>query len=189
MGLFSSSKKAEPNRRPEEPAGALPTEAATSAAGLSAADHIAIRELIGRFACCIDFRDWDAFADLFTTTICVHLDPRTAPSPPTRVPAAAWAKVASASFEPYDSTHHLVTVDYVDASGEETEVVSHFQASHFLANPDGAPTFVQKGTYVHTVVRTDDGWRISGWNQDVRWGTGNRAVMDKAMERMPQELF
>ena len=189
MGLFSSKKK-HPDEplKPDDPTGELPTDEQTTFA--STADQLAIRELIGRFVCGIDFRDWDAFEALFTDMVSVKLDPRTAPSPPTAVPIALWRKVAAASFEPYDSTHHQVTVDYISFTDRDTaEVVSHFTASHFLANPDGGPTFVQKGTYQHQCARTEEGWRISGWVQDVRWGTGNRAVLDKAMEAMPKELF
>lgn len=185
MGLFSA-KKPEPTK-PETPSGELPTDASNSHG--SPADQLAIRELVGRFACGIDFRDWDAFANLFTDMVSVHLDPRTAPSPPTAVPIALWKKVAAASFEAYDSTHHLVVVDYITFTEKGAEAVSHFQASHFLANPDGSPTFVQKGTYKHQFERTDGGWKISGWEQDVRWGTGNRAVLDTANDKMPTELF
>ena len=189
MGLFSNKKRPDEPLKPETPGGQLPTATTKARAHGSPADQFAIRELIGRFACGIDFRDWDAFAALFTTMVNVHLDPRTAPSPPTAVPIAAWKKVAAASFEPYDSTHHQVTVDYITFTEAGAEVVSHFQASHFLANPDGGPTFVQKGTYKHTCERTEEGWKISSWEQDVRWGSGNRAVLDRAMEAMPKDLF
>ena len=189
MGLFSSSQKTTSERIPDAPDHQLPEAAETSAATRSLQDQFAVRELIGRFACCIDFCDWEAFENLFTATVSVKMDPRTAPSPPAPVPSAAWARVAEASFAPYDSTHHIVTVDYVTFTDEGAEVVSHFQASHYLTNQDGGPTFVQKGTYLHHCRRTAEGWRISGWEQDVRWGTGNRAVMDKAMEEMPKDLF
>ena len=190
MGLFTSKKSRPAPAAPETPPGALPTEVRTPAGPSGhVADQLAIRELIGRFACGIDFRDWDAFANLFTTTVSVRLDPRTSGSPPVPVPTAAWRKFAAASFAAYDSTHHQVTLDYVDVDGDEARAVSHFTASHYLANPDGAPTFVQKGTYVHACVRTEEGWRISGWEQDVRWGNGNRAVLDTAMEEMPGELL
>ncbi|OAV43809.1 nuclear transport factor 2 family protein [Lewinella sp. 4G2] len=186
MGLFTSKKKSSPDK-PEKPAEALPTDGVCDwnhATLQQLRDRAAIQSLVGRFACGIDFRDWDAFADLFTTMVSVNMDPRTAPSPPAPVPIAAWKKVAAASFEPYDSTHHEVVVDYINLNNDEAVAVSHFQASHYLANPDGSPTFVQKGTYRHTLMRTDDGWRISGWEQDVRWGTGNRAVLDEATKNM-----
>ena len=178
--------------KPDTPPGNLPTDGdilrqPTELRELL--DRAAIRELVGRFACGIDFRDWDAFAALFTTLVSVHLDPRTSGSPPVPVPVAMWKKFAGASFEYYHSTHHAVVVDYVELNGDEAEAVSHFTASHYLANPDGSPTFVQKGTYHHRFKRTDEGWRITGWNQDVRWGEGNRAVLDKAMSELPSELL
>ena len=188
MKLFSRKK---PPAQPAAPARELPTEQTLQQAADVRAllDRDAVRDLVGRFACGIDFRDWDAFADLFTTTVSVHLDPRTSGSPPVPVPVALWKKFAAASFEAYDSTHHAVTVDYVLVDGDAAEAVSHFTASHYLANPDGSPTFVQKGTYHHRFERTAAGWRISGWDQDVRWGTGNRAVLDAAMDAMPGELL
>ncbi len=169
--------------KPEAPAGTAPIPvhlpgAPRTAVALS--DHLDIECLVKAFAVAIDYRDWDLFGNLFTETVDVNLDPRTAPSPPAPVPVAAWVPVARKSFEPYDSTHHLLSVDAVTVHGDTAEALTHFQASHFLANPDGAPTFVQKGMYVHSCRRTPEGWRISGWRQEVRWGTGNRAILDYA---------
>ena len=148
-------------------------------------DRTSVEGLVKRFILGIDFRDWNTFRSCFADTVEVKLDPRTAPSPPGPVPADAWVKIARASFEPYDSTHHLVSVYAIRIDGDEAEALSYFQASHYSGNPDGAPTFVQKGTYVHRFQRTEAGWRISGWVQDVRWGEGNRAVLDRAMDQMP----
>ena len=178
--------------RTDYPPGLLPltTPLSFEHAGLDELrDRESIRSLISHFALGIDFRDWDAFASCFTDTVSVKLDPRTAPSPPTPVPIAVWMKIARASFEPYDSTHHLVRTYAIEVNGAEAKALSYFQASHFRANPDGGPTFVQKGTYLHSCRRTEAGWRISGWEQTVRWGTGNRAVLDRAMDEMPKNLF
>ena len=178
--------------RPDYPPGRLPFTSALSFDGAELQelrDRESIRNLVLRFALCIDYRDWDAFAACFTPMVSVKLDERTAASPPAPVPVDLWKEVAKASFAPYDSTHHLVQPYSIELTGEKGQAISYFQASHYRANPDGAPTFVQKGMYHHRFERTTAGWRISGWEQTVRWGSGNRAVLDRAMDEMPRKLL
>ena len=145
-------------------------------------DRIAVTDLIHRFAMAIDDRDWTVFADCLQDPVSVELDSSIGGSDPSPQAVADRVKLARKFFEPFEATHHHVTVYSVryasiDSKGDELEVRSYFRAGHFKRHFVGGASFEQMGDYRHRCVRTDDGWRISGWKQRIAYTAGNTALL------------
>ncbi|MDC0674943.1 nuclear transport factor 2 family protein [Nannocystis radixulma] len=73
----------------------------------------------------------------------------------------AWAVAVQGVFETngYISTQHLLSNIRIDLDGNSGTMTSYLSATHVI-DPAGAVELAH-GTYVDTVVRTPQGWRIS----------------------------
>lgn len=73
----------------------------------------------------------------------------------------AWAVAVQGVFEGngYISTQHLMSNIRIDLDGASGTMTSYLSATHVI-DPAGAVELAH-GTYVDTVVRTPQGWRIS----------------------------
>ena len=140
-------------------------------------DRAAIAELLHRFAFAIDERDWAALRDCFDDRVSVALDSSIGGSDPEPSPAEERVDEARSFFGKLDATHHQVTVYRVSVDGDEAEVLSYFRAGHFKDHLVGGSTFDQVGHYLHRCVRRADGWRITGWDQKIRYTEGNAKLL------------
>lgn len=86
-------------------------------------------------------------------------DPNGPPSSSTIGPNA-WADFVNSVFRQngYVATQHLIGSIQVTLNGETATMSSYLHATHVL--PNGSID-VANGTYYDTVVKTNDGWRIS----------------------------
>ena len=73
----------------------------------------------------------------------------------------AWALAVKGVFEAsgYVSTQHIMTNIRIELDGNTGTMTSSLSATHVI-DPEGAIE-VAHGTYVDTVVRTPQGWRIA----------------------------
>ena len=75
-------------------------------------------------------------------------------------------------------TNHRVTVD-----GNKAEVFSKGYALNFLHRPTGSDLWEVWGNYIHTLERTDKGWKCSGMIFVVTHARGNEMARDYLPEQ------
>lgn len=110
-----------------------------------------LRTLVERYASVVDSRDFDRFADVFTTAGVLS-------TPNGERHGLAQIRAAMAGLHRYDSTDHVVGTSNVEIDGSTATGQVESTAHHYTDG--GATDRIMKITYHDTYVRTADGWRI-----------------------------
>lgn len=144
------------------------------------ADRLAVEEVVKRFGLAIDLREWEMFEACLDDRVLMDLDPRVGKTPDVKLPRKAIVANAKGAFEKYDATLHLYSIATVDFFPDDAAVRTNFVAHHYRDDEPGDRVFTQYGMYLHRLRRDEDRrWVITEWHQDVRFATGNRALMDR----------
>ena len=112
------------------------------------ADRLELHEIPGRYGDCIDGRDWDGLARIFTEDAVFDLTDLGVP--------LLEGLAAIQRFMDVDATHplsHLMTNVYVDETPGGVRLSSRIVAIR-------EDRRVDSGRYRDVVVKTPDGWRI-----------------------------
>ncbi|MEM7073394.1 MAG: nuclear transport factor 2 family protein [Pseudomonadota bacterium] len=72
----------------------------------------------------------------------------------------------------YDRTHHLMGTESVQINGDMATVTSNVYATHILEN-EGEDLWVFIGDYRHELIKTDQGWKITLMQANLRAQLGN----------------
>lgn len=75
-------------------------------------------------------------------------------------------------------THHMRSNHKVAIDGDEAEVFSKGYALNILASSTGSDLWEVWGKYVHTLRRTENGWKVSGMSLFVKHARGNERARD-----------
>ena len=143
---------------------------------LTQADERSIILTCMKMAWAIDERRWDDLGKLFTDP--VHIDyTELFGGEPADVTPAHMAATAARLLGGLAGTQHLVGAHLVDGAGDEARCRSMVQATHFLPNRSGAPTWTVGARYHMDLRRRADRWRISSIRVAVAWSEGNRDVL------------
>ena len=137
-------------------------------------DESDIRAVILRFAVSLDMQDWaqcrSCFADKVYTD---HSDLRE--DSPSVISADEFVALRRAALSglktQHVSTNHLITVN-----GNEASCVSGMVIYRRRFIERRQATFDTHCYYSHTLVRTQQGWKISRVKQTVLWNTGDPAI-------------
>lgn len=151
---------------------------------LDVADHVAIAEVMARFAHAIDRCDWVAYRSVFADEI--ELDYSSwNPGSVGRWAADDWVARAGRLFPGLTGTQHALSNLLVEP-GEQpglARVRASVRADHALTVDGATRVFTLFGYYDDRCTRTMDGWRIAVKRLVVEWATGDPAVMDEARAR------
>lgn len=148
--------------------------AAPSALGRE--EEAAIVRTCIEMAWAIDERRWEDLGQLFTDP--VHIDYTALfGGEPAAVTPGHMATVSARLLGGLAGTQHLVGAHLVDGAGDEATCRSMVQATHFLPNANGAPTWTVGARYHMGLRRDGDRWRISSIRIEVAWTEGNREVL------------
>jgi hypothetical protein len=145
-------------------------------------DRLNIIDSCARMAWHADHREWEALTAVFADAVRVDYTSLNGGEPAvvtSRQLVDGWSRVLGG----FDATQHLVTNHLVTVNGSTAVCTASFQATHRLANPFGAPLWTLGGTYRFDLVRTGDGWRISGIVMTATWADGNKDLMALAAAR------
>lgn len=118
-------------------------------AGIDVVDLLELHELPGRYGDCIDGRDWDGLARIFTDDAVFDLTDLGVP--------LLEGLPAIRRFMDVDAQHpltHLMTNVYVDVTADGVRLSSRIVATR-------EDRRIDSGRYRDVVVKTHDGWRIS----------------------------
>lgn len=146
-------------------------------------DREEIRELVGRFAYCVDFQDWDLFETVLGDPLRVDLSSVFGgPAGLKEQPRRAFIDSCAALFARLDGTQHVPLIDRLSVAGDRAEAVSLLTAQHFKQDQPGGAVQRMLGHYHYGLQRTGDGWRITEITYLLRWNEGNWAVIAQATQ-------
>lgn len=141
------------------------------------------------YALGIDTRDWTLYRSIFSDVI--HMDFSSySGQPAADMPADTWVDSCKVLFTGLDATQHVMTnpVVDIDPSGQVARLRMYMKAEHFLQHDGGSPDYALGGYYDDQVVKTEEGWRITGVTLNVFWNRGNRNIMTLAAQRGAERL-
>lgn len=176
------------------------------------ADRAAITDTVTRFGWCLDRRDWDGLAALFTDVVHTDYTALWGGEPQEASVDALLATDKQGSWrrtmDGLEATQHLITNILVDVTGNTATATANVVGVHRLTNPHGSPLWTVGGTYEfrfeHAVVvehgaeaPTADEfaaarprqaehtptWLIRAIKQDITWVEGNQQVLFRAAMR------
>lgn len=139
-------------------------------------DRLAIIETCTRMGWHADQREWERLAEIFADKVVLDYTSLNGGEPAELTPdqiTGAWSGLLGS----FDATQHLITNHLVTVEGDTAVCTASFQATHRLANPHGSPLWTLGGTYRFDLVRTGDGWKISGVVMNATWADGNKDLM------------
>jgi hypothetical protein len=139
----------------------------------------AIADVMARFAAGLDSCDWTLYRSVFTDEIDLDYSSWRAGSIG-RWTADDWVARATRTFPGLSATRHSITNLLVTADGDAASVRANVCADHVIVDDDGTHVFTLNGVYHDRLVRSDDGWSISGKRLVVDWCVGDRALLDRA---------
>jgi len=150
-------------------------------------DHASIVKTCTLLARMADRQDWASFEEIFTEEVDLDYTSLNGGEPlqlPRQSVIAGWSAVLGG----LDATQHLVGNHLVTLNGDTAECTASVLATHILENEQGDPVWTVGGHYLYSLVRTAEGWRISGLKMTADWTTGNREIMVLAIENQPQHV-
>ncbi|BDZ48590.1 hypothetical protein GCM10025867_08310 [Frondihabitans sucicola] len=144
-------------------------------------DRSEILDLLATYAFGLDRRDFSAVASVFTDDAVVENTfdaymPEADSFSSLTVGGSAVADGARELFNSLDATQHLLgaqTVDLTEAGAHaSTQIVAHHHR--------GTNFYNTGGTYEDDLIRTADGWRISGRVLRITWTNGSADIFAAA---------
>lgn len=149
-------------------------------------DQDEIVRRVYEYAYGLDTRDWGLYRSIFTDE--VRMDFGSYNGAEARTLAADdWVAGVVPLFTGLDATQHSMSNPLVEVEGATARCRMYMQAAHFLFD-DPEPEFTIGGYYDDSLVRLDDGWRISGVTLTVWWRRGNFEIMSVAARRGRETL-
>ncbi|TIL57413.1 MAG: nuclear transport factor 2 family protein [Mesorhizobium sp.] len=80
----------------------------------------------------------------------------------------------------FDATQHLITNIVVEGAGNDAVARSHVRAIHWI----DTRFWTVGASYLHRLVRTPEGWRVSAISIHRLYEEGDRAVLAAAADRV-----
>ena len=120
-------------------------------------DHIEITQLLYRYGCCIDTRDFELLSTVFArdAVIDYNVDRGTKLLFPEMV---EWLREALQIFR---ITQHVITNPVIELDGDRARSTTYLTATHEQVKLNGDSVLVVLGgVYRDRLRRTDAGWRI-----------------------------
>lgn len=145
-------------------------------------DRIEIIDLAISYAVSIDRGDWAAFASTMTDP--VHIDFSEAGLPAADFQRDRFVGFASGALDGWTARQHLSPnhqVVFDDADPDRAVCHSYMYAQHYKKDAPGGDFYLMRGSYDNTVVRTADGWKITGITQHISWLEGNPHALEESV--------
>ena len=130
------------------------------------ADRIAIDDLLTAYTVAIDTGDWDRLDDVFTAD--AHIDySATGGTVGTFPEVKAWL---ADTLPMFTGMQHFIAQKEVRLDGDEATVRAYFLNPLIIDREDGTSWHMDiGGVYVHSLVRTSDGWRSRRLVEERLW--------------------
>jgi hypothetical protein len=138
----------------------------------------AVGDLLARMLLALDDHEWEIVAACLDDT--VRRDYRSLTgAEPDELPGPALAAEWRAVLEGLTGHQHLLGPAVVDEEGDSARASLHVIGTHTLEGDPGSPWTVG-GTYRFALRRDGERWRVAAMTLDVRWQTGDAALLGRA---------
>jgi SnoaL-like domain len=129
-------------------------------------DRFEIDDLLTTYTMAIDQADWDTLDQVFTPD--AHIDYTATGGTAGPFPEVkAWLAEMLPMFS---GMQHFITQKKVVLRGDEADVRAYFLNPMVMDQADGTKWHLDiGGVYVHTLVRTSDGWRSRRLVEELLW--------------------
>jgi SnoaL-like domain len=145
------------------------------------ADRMEILEVVDGIDNAVDAKDWEECRGYFTDEIYADFTSLVG-GESGRIPAddlvGGWRTTLYAD----KPSHHMRTNHRIKVDGQKAEVFSKGYALNILRRPTGSDLWEVWGDYVHTLERTEGGWKCTGMTFVVTYARGNEKVRDFVLE-------
>ena len=139
----------------------------------TAADVVAIQQVLYHYAYALDARDYDALDEVFAADAKLHTSGGTQMSP------ADYKAMCETELAKLDGTHHMVTNTSVTVDGDRATSRAYFQAQHVKRSLAPDAQFLMAGWVDDELERRAEGWRIVDRRWHSSWSTGNPGVLGR----------
>ncbi|MER8826826.1 nuclear transport factor 2 family protein [Mesorhizobium sp. M0938] len=156
--------------------------ASQSTAALTVEDRTAIAEAVAGVGLYADLREWNRVRSYFAarvTTDYTSLFGGEAATSDRDALIAQWQGLLPG----FDATQHLITNIVVEGAGDDAVARSHVRATHWI----DTRFWTVGASYLHRLVRTPEGWRVSAISIRRLYEEGDRAVLAAAADRVNAE--
>jgi hypothetical protein len=133
-------------------------------------DRLDVIDTCNRMAWYADQRAWDVLAGVFADEVTLDYTSLNGGEPVT-LPPARIVEGWQAGLGVYAATQHLLGNHLVAVDGDDAVCTATFQATH--RKVDGS-LWTLGGTYRFDLIRSRDGWRITGVVMTQVWSDGER---------------
>jgi hypothetical protein len=146
-------------------------------------DRNAIVDVVIAYATSIDKADWVGYASTMTDP--VHVDVSEAGMPPSDFSHEQLIGFASQGLDGWTARQHISPnhrVVFDDADPDKATCFSYMYAQHYKEGAQGGDFYLMRGSYDNYMVRTDEGWKITGVTQHISWVEGNANALHEEMQ-------
>ncbi|MGX9177596.1 nuclear transport factor 2 family protein [Mesorhizobium sp. BHbdii] len=150
-----------------------------SAATLTVEDRTAIAEAVAGIGLYADLREWNrvrSYLAARVTTDYTSLFGGEVATSDRDALIAQWKGLLPG----FDATQHLITNIVVEGAGNDAVARSHVRATHWF----DTRFWTVGASYLHRLVRTPEGWRVSAIAIRRLYEEGDRAVLAAAADRV-----
>jgi hypothetical protein len=146
------------------------------------ADRAEILGVVDGIDNAVDAKDWHKCRRYFLDEIYADFTSLAGGSPG-RMPADDLVRGWSTTLYADKKSHHMRTNHRISVDGARAEVFSKGYALNILERGTGSNLWEVWGDYVHTLERTEEGWKCSGMTFVVTHARGNERVRDFVPEQ------
>ena len=123
-------------------------------------DRHEIQDVRSRLARALDTRDWEAFRNLFTDQVDVDLPQLGAPKGV--MTPEQLCNLFQSAFRLSQETQQLYSNFLVDLDADQARLTSSLLGHHQAKGVDGGDEVTLRARYLDQLVRTPQGWKITG---------------------------
>jgi hypothetical protein len=146
----------------------------------SADDKLAIAEVLYGYATGVDTRNWTLYRALFADEVRIDFSSYSEGRAPQQMAADDWVAGLVPLFTGLAVTQHSMTNPLSMVDGQTAAITMYMQAHHVFDPTDPASYYTIGGYYDDTLVRSGDGWLLTGVRLTMTWQRGDRAIMEQA---------
>lgn len=145
----------------------------------SAEAYVEISNTISRYFVAVDERNWKGAQALMTNPF--HLDYSSfGAGEAADLDPAEILKNWAAFLPGFDATHHQIGTVDIEVNGDTAKAKLYGTATHII----DARIWTVVGTYHQTLVKTEQGWKLSGTQFVFKYQSGDTDLPAEAQKRM-----
>ncbi len=152
-------------------------------------DKEAIMQNQYQYAWCVDTKNWEEFANVFSDDLVVDMRYRFPDKPVAHYAPKEWAENVKKIVSGLQATQHFMSNFKIDVDGDTATCRCYVRAMHFLPNMDGDPWMQCFSLYNNKYKRTEKGWKISFLKITHWWWEGNQDLYNRAQKNIAEGIY